>query len=126
MTNTAAGQPSASAGPTLPLSPDYSFPILQALIRSNLINPKPNDPTGLPTISKESLPMLGQYVDILKANNGTGTNSSTKNPIPIKKLCYNKGLPRVVWTEEEVDRMIIIENLQYMVIGKFSCKWPEI
>ncbi|KAK4717998.1 hypothetical protein R3W88_016336 [Solanum pinnatisectum] len=70
--------------------------------------------------------MLGQHVDILKANNGTGTNSSTKNPIPIKKLCYNKGLPRVVWTKEELDRMNIIENLQDAVVGKFSYRWPEI
>ncbi|KAH0658067.1 hypothetical protein KY290_027544 [Solanum tuberosum] len=99
MANTAAGQPSSSVDPALPRSPGCSFP-LQAFIRSNLINPKPNDPTGLPTISKESLPMLGQFVDILKANNGIGTNSSTKNPISFKKLCYNKGLPRVVGTEE--------------------------
>ncbi|KAK4707039.1 hypothetical protein R3W88_033399 [Solanum pinnatisectum] len=70
--------------------------------------------------------MLGQHVDSLKANNGIGTNSSTKNPIPIKKLCYNKGLPRVVWTKEELDRMNIIENLQYAVVGKFSYRWPKI
>ncbi|KAG5574131.1 hypothetical protein H5410_063897, partial [Solanum commersonii] len=33
---------------------------------------------------------------------------------------------KVTWTEEEVTRMNIIENLQYVVIGKFSYGWPEL
>lgn len=32
----------------------------------------------------------------------------------------------IVWEEEEVERMIIKENLQYAVVGKFSYGWPDI
>lgn len=32
----------------------------------------------------------------------------------------------MIWTKNEVDRMNIIENLQYVVIGEFSYGWPEI
>ncbi|KAH0644843.1 hypothetical protein KY284_032727 [Solanum tuberosum] len=44
----------------------------------------------------------------------------------MKQLSYNNGIPRLVWTEEEVDRMNILEDLQYAVIGKFSYGWPEL
>lgn len=35
-------------------------------------------------------------------------------------------MPRITWTEEEVDRMNVIENLQYAIIGKFSYGWPDL
>lgn len=34
--------------------------------------------------------------------------------------------PQVIWEQAEVDQMIINENLEYAIIGKFSYKWPEI
>lgn len=34
-------------------------------------------------------------------------------------VTYLHGKPRVVWEEEEVEQMIVYENLQYAVIGKF-------
>ncbi|KAK4736998.1 hypothetical protein R3W88_000695 [Solanum pinnatisectum] len=47
-------------------------------------------------------------------------------PIPIKSPSYTNGIPRIVWTEEEVNRMNTIENLQFAVVGKFSYGWPTL
>ncbi|KAG5589354.1 hypothetical protein H5410_039868 [Solanum commersonii] len=47
-------------------------------------------------------------------------------PIPLKPISYLHGEPRIVWEEEEVKNMIIKENLEFAVIGKFSYGWPEI
>ncbi|WMV29038.1 hypothetical protein MTR67_022423 [Solanum verrucosum] len=44
----------------------------------------------------------------------------------MKQLSYNNGTPRIVWTKEEVNRMNILKDLQYAVIGKFSYGWPEL
>ncbi|PHU19617.1 hypothetical protein BC332_10768 [Capsicum chinense] len=38
---------------------------------------------------------------------------------------FVNGIPRVKWTEEEVDRMNVIEGLQFAVVGKFSYGWPD-
>ncbi|KAG5630299.1 hypothetical protein H5410_002016 [Solanum commersonii] len=112
----ASGQPSSSAGPTCFTHSDNSFPLLQHpnshTHAINLNNLLPNNPIGLPNeISKHK---------------DTTNYSSTVKPILIKSLSYIEGVPRVVWTVEEVDRMNIIENLQYAVIGKFSYGWPKI
>ncbi|KAH0633248.1 hypothetical protein KY284_036034 [Solanum tuberosum] len=47
-------------------------------------------------------------------------------PIPLKPITYLHGEPQVIWEEEEVEQMIVNENLEYAVIGKFSYGWPEI
>ncbi|WMV25600.1 hypothetical protein MTR67_018985 [Solanum verrucosum] len=44
----------------------------------------------------------------------------------MKQIQYVEGVPRITWTEEEVNRMNVIENLQFAVIGKFSYGWPEL
>ncbi|KAH0746831.1 hypothetical protein KY285_008488 [Solanum tuberosum] len=67
-----------------------------------------------------------RYANIVKANNIILPSTTSIEPIPIKKIYYNNGIPRVTWTEEEVDRMNTIENLQYAVIGKFSYGWPDL
>ncbi|KAG5580971.1 hypothetical protein H5410_051598 [Solanum commersonii] len=46
--------------------------------------------------------------------------------VPLKQISYLHGAPRINWEEEEVNQMIINEDLQYAVIGKFSYRWPEI
>ncbi|KAF3676742.1 hypothetical protein FXO38_04149 [Capsicum annuum] len=51
---------------------------------------------------------------------------ATRATIPIKPLTYLHGAPRVVWDEEEVSQMIINEDLEYAVVGKFSNGWPDI
>ncbi|KAG5585649.1 hypothetical protein H5410_046083 [Solanum commersonii] len=47
---------------------------------------------------------------------------STKKvePITMKTITYTIGILLVMWTEKEVKRMNIIENLQYAIVGKFS------
>ncbi|KAG5613744.1 hypothetical protein H5410_013568 [Solanum commersonii] len=46
--------------------------------------------------------------------------------LPIMEIAYLHGEPRIIWEEEEVDQMIINEELQYAVIGKFSYGWSDI
>lgn len=36
------------------------------------------------------------------------------------------GIPRIKWTKAEVKIMNIIENLEYVVIDKFSYEWPDL
>lgn len=52
-------------------------------------------------------------------------NESFK-PIPMKPITYLYGEPQVIWDQTEVDQVIINENLEYTVIGKFLYRWMEI
>ncbi|KAG5579372.1 hypothetical protein H5410_049999 [Solanum commersonii] len=54
------------------------------------------------------------------------TKSTPSIPLTLKYVAYLHGEPRVIWEEEEVEQMIINENLQYAILGKFSYGWPEI
>lgn len=46
--------------------------------------------------------------------------------MPLNPILYLHGEPIVLWDQSKIDRMIIIENLQYAIIEKFSYGWPEI
>lgn len=46
-------------------------------------------------------------------------------PVIVKHIVYLHGEPHVVWEDEEVEQMIINENLQFTVIGKFSYGWYD-
>lgn len=46
--------------------------------------------------------------------------------IDLKSLTYKDGVPRITWTEEEVAKMNIIEDLQLAVIGKISYHWSDL
>ncbi|KAH0643590.1 hypothetical protein KY289_034564 [Solanum tuberosum] len=65
-------------------------------------------------------PLKKSYANILKPP------QSQYKPIPLKQIAYLHGEPRIVWEEEEVNQMIINEDLQYTVVGKFSYGWPDI
>lgn len=121
----ATGQPSSSVGPVLPLANMSDFSILTHLKSIELNNNHQNSilsSTSLPTDQSED--KRDQYANNVKGKNVKEQSSIA--PIPIKKVCYNNGVPRVVWTEDELDRMNIIENLQYAVVGKFSYGWTKI
>lgn len=60
------------------------------------------------------------YADSLKPQSGH------IKKIPLKSVTYLHGEPIVLWEQEEVDKMIINENLECAVIGKFSYGWPNI
>lgn len=47
-------------------------------------------------------------------------------PLPLKNLTYLHGEPRVIWEEEEVAQMIVNEDLEFAVVGKFSYGWRDI
>ncbi|KAH0710064.1 hypothetical protein KY284_011491 [Solanum tuberosum] len=52
--------------------------------------------------------------------------SGETRPIPLKPISYLHGEPRIIWEQAEVEQMIVNENLQYAVVGKFSYGWPDI
>ncbi|KAH0685963.1 hypothetical protein KY284_016516 [Solanum tuberosum] len=56
-----------------------------------------------------------KYADVLHLASGIA-----------KPIAYLHGEPKIIWEEEEVEHMIIKENLEFAVIGKFSYGWPEI
>ncbi|KAG5589441.1 hypothetical protein H5410_039955 [Solanum commersonii] len=47
-------------------------------------------------------------------------------PDPLKQISYLRGEPRIIWKEMKVNQMIINEDLQYAVIGKFYYGWSKI
>ncbi|XP_049378009.1 uncharacterized protein LOC125842724 [Solanum stenotomum] len=51
---------------------------------------------------------------------------SVETAVSTKPITFLHGEPIVIWEQKEVDNMIIRENLQYAVIGKFSYGWPDI
>ncbi|XP_049406305.1 uncharacterized protein LOC125869967 [Solanum stenotomum] len=46
--------------------------------------------------------------------------------IPLKPVAYLHGEPQVIWEQDEENQMIVNENLEYAVIGKFSYGWLDI
>lgn len=77
-------------------------------------------PTSHGVINNIGQPSTVSYANTIK------TKNPDYKPIPMKQIVYLHGEPRIVWEEEEVEQMIINEDLQYAVIGKFSYGWPEI
>lgn len=47
-------------------------------------------------------------------------------PILLRRVVVLNGQPIVVCTEEEVERMNVIEELEYVVVGKFAYGWPDL
>lgn len=46
--------------------------------------------------------------------------------IAIKLVIYIAGVPRITWTNKEVNKMNIIEDLQLAIIEKFSYGWMKL
>lgn len=97
----------------------------------------PIEPTVLPNdIINNTTPREGanknnaakvKYVDLIKEKaNLHQENGSSAHAIPVKHLSYVNGVPRVTWTEEEVNKINVIENPQYAIIGKLSYGWPNL
>ncbi|KAG5591323.1 hypothetical protein H5410_041837 [Solanum commersonii] len=57
---------------------------------------------------------------------GQPSGEASQRPVSLKPLTYLHGEPRVIWDQSEVEQMIVNENLQYVVVGKFSHGWPDI
>lgn len=80
----------------------------------SLIEAEPTAPVPVEEVLKIS------YVDTLKPA------KPQYKSIPLKQIAYLHGEPRIVWKEEEVEQMIINEDWQFVVIGKFSYGWLNI
>jgi len=55
-----------------------------------------------------------------------GLKKHHKQPLPLKPISYLHGGPQVIWDVEEVNQMIVNDNQEYAVNGKFSYGWPDI
>ncbi|KAH0714915.1 hypothetical protein KY284_007820 [Solanum tuberosum] len=69
------------------------------------------------------IPPTTSYLTSLPQDLNKPTNPIT---IPVKEIIVTHGEPSVLWEEEEVNNMILQENLQYAIVGKFSYGWPEL
>ncbi|KAH0644960.1 hypothetical protein KY284_032844 [Solanum tuberosum] len=122
MADLATGQPSLQVGQSSPLTSEAFPPLIHpgsvSLSKDSSIKPKlPNVPMILPS---DQLEKTENFATVLKNLNQSSQYKKRVDPIPVKKVEYHNGIPRISWAEEEVERMNIIENLQYAVIGKFS------
>ncbi|WMV51940.1 hypothetical protein MTR67_045325 [Solanum verrucosum] len=74
--------------------------------------------------SGQSVPELGQplktYANALKSN------QQVEKVVVRKPISYLHGEPIVIWDQKEVDNMIVRENLQFDIVGKFSYGYPDI
>uniref|UniRef100_M1D9E2 Uncharacterized protein n=1 Tax=Solanum tuberosum TaxID=4113 RepID=M1D9E2_SOLTU len=77
-------------------------------------------PTPQEAFTNANRTIAPSYANTLKPR------SPQHKPIPMKQIAYLHGEPRIVWEEEEVEQMIINEDLQYAIVGKFSYGWPDI
>lgn len=76
----------------------------------------------MPNESLEEKSKRKSYANFLKPVTSVG--NCQKQSLSIKKPTSNNGIPRVSWTEDEIQSMNIAENLQYALIGKFTYGWP--
>lgn len=86
----------------------------------------PNVSTVLPNNVDKGESLLGNFANMLKTPHTMLKSKVTVDPIPQKKVEYHDGIPRVSWIDDEVNRMNVIELLQFAVVGKFSNGWPEL
>ncbi|XP_060182956.1 uncharacterized protein LOC132612899 [Lycium barbarum] len=94
---------------------------------SSSTNPKNPNPNNYENYA-ETMTKTKNFAAIVN-NDGNATMQTMENvidPIPIKPVEIVDGEHVVEWREEKVDRMNIIEKLQYVVVGKFSYGWPEL
>lgn len=119
MASQATSQPIHEAGQ--PKLTQEDFPPLP---NQNLIDA----PNNMPTCEMGPSNQYGKYADLLKPHFSTNylKGKACVHQIPMKNIIFVNGIPRVVWTEEEVDRMNVIEELQFAIVGKFSYGWPEL
>lgn len=60
------------------------------------------------------------YVDLLRSQQTQQRTKDANLSIPVKPVTLLHGEPYIRWTESEVKKMDIMENLQYAIVGKFS------
>ncbi|KAG5577842.1 hypothetical protein H5410_057976 [Solanum commersonii] len=83
--------------------------------------------TGQNTIFPSS-PFMNKFADISQGHSCSGKEKIVADvqPIPMKKSDLIGGIPTINWSVSEIQRMNILENLQYAVVDKFSYGAPDI
>ncbi|KAH0641182.1 hypothetical protein KY285_037768 [Solanum tuberosum] len=68
-------------------------------------------------------PLLAtKYSEVLKPDQ----NNMITKPIQRKTVVYLHGEPQITWKSSKVQQLIIQENLQYAILGKFSYDKPDL
>ncbi|KAH0775982.1 hypothetical protein KY290_007393 [Solanum tuberosum] len=107
-TSTVAGQLfSISDFPALPIGPNAD------IRKSNISGP-------IDKVVRHSLPSDKSYRDFV------GSIAPQSELIQYKEAFMVEGVPHVKWSEKEIDIMNRIENLQFVVIDKFTYDMTDI
>uniref|UniRef100_M1DEC4 DUF4283 domain-containing protein n=1 Tax=Solanum tuberosum TaxID=4113 RepID=M1DEC4_SOLTU len=89
----------------------------------------PLNPKTVPNI--HTTPITSSFADIIKGHRmkdmiGKGKAIADVEHIPQKKPNLVRGIPTISWISSEIQRMNVLENLQLVVVGKFSYGAPNI
>ncbi|XP_075087644.1 uncharacterized protein LOC142169650 [Nicotiana tabacum] len=82
-----------------------------------------------PPTTTNNNPQPLDYSKILKPatiNAAMDEKASAVEPIPLRRITFLHGKLMVKFTKSEVERMNVIEGLQYAVVGKLSYGWPDL
>ncbi|KAH0655386.1 hypothetical protein KY285_030268 [Solanum tuberosum] len=85
----------------LPLQQETQFPPLKSHITNFSLSNKPRVLPNENTGNDKNKVSMEMYVNILKAPNPVLAPTIGVEPIPLKKVAYTDGIPRVSWTEDE-------------------------
>ncbi|KAH0677655.1 hypothetical protein KY285_025456 [Solanum tuberosum] len=68
------------------------------------------------------------YSNFLKPNtmNNNSPSRTMTTTINVKPITLLHSEPYLRWTESEVSKMNTIENMQHVIVGKFSYGWPDL
>ncbi|KAH0670598.1 hypothetical protein KY289_025091 [Solanum tuberosum] len=113
MADLAAIQPSLQVGQSSPLTSEAFPPLIHpsSVSLSKDKSVKPKLPNVLMILPSDQLGKKENFAVVLKNLNHSSQYKKMVDPIPVKKMEYHNGIPRISWTGEEVERMNIIENL---------------
>ncbi|KAF3667635.1 hypothetical protein FXO38_08480 [Capsicum annuum] len=94
----------------------------------SMVTGHPFTSTSFPTLTPEADETTSMNPNLPIENYAMAVTSNIQqsNIIPRKEVLLVEGVPHNKWTEEEVDRMNMIENFQYAVIGKFTYEWLDL
>lgn len=96
------------------------FPVASSLTSTSDFPSIPSIYTDAPVLVNPSLPKEISFAGSLNQL-GQQNHESLRRDITMVG-----GIPQIKWTEEEVERMNQIEELQFAVIGKFTQDWSDL
>ncbi|KAH0698775.1 hypothetical protein KY284_012990 [Solanum tuberosum] len=82
----------------------------------------PSKSNSAPKMTNPILPSAPSFAQTIAQHN----MQSRSNDSLRKEIFMIEGIPQITWTEEEVNLMNEIEDLQFVVIGKFTFDWLDL